>query len=60
MKRILITATILIIVAALFITLLRYSNRSFDNLNQEMEYLVSDLVKNDKSVSVEPCLPLTF
>jgi CubicO group peptidase (beta-lactamase class C family) len=32
------------------ITLLGCSNRSFDNLNQEMEYLVSGLVEKDKSV----------
>jgi D-alanyl-D-alanine carboxypeptidase len=38
------------IAAGLFITLLRCSNRSFDNLNQEMEYLVSGLVEKDKSV----------
>jgi D-alanyl-D-alanine carboxypeptidase len=31
-------------------TLLRCSTRSFDNLNQEMEYLVSGLVEKDKSV----------
>jgi D-alanyl-D-alanine carboxypeptidase len=38
------------IAAGLFVTLLRCSNRSFDNLNQEMEYLVSGLVEKDKSV----------
>jgi CubicO group peptidase (beta-lactamase class C family) len=32
------------------ITLLGCSTRSFDNLNQEMEYLVSGLVEKDKSV----------
>ena len=31
-------------------TLLRCSTRSFDNLNQEMKYLVSGLVEKDKSV----------
>ena len=39
-----------IIAAGLFITLPRCSTRSFDNLNQEMEYLVSGLVEKDKSV----------
>jgi D-alanyl-D-alanine carboxypeptidase len=41
---------ILIIAAGLFITLSRCLTRSFDNLNQEMEYLVSGLVEKDKSV----------
>jgi D-alanyl-D-alanine carboxypeptidase len=50
MKRIIKASTILMIAAGLFITLLRCSNRSFDNLNQEMEYLVSGLVEKDKSV----------
>jgi D-alanyl-D-alanine carboxypeptidase len=36
--------------AGLFIALFRCSTRSFDNLNQEMEYLVSGLVEKDKSV----------
>jgi D-alanyl-D-alanine carboxypeptidase len=50
MKRIIKASTILMIAAGLFVTLLRCSNRSFDNLNQEMEYLVSGLVEKDKSV----------
>jgi len=52
MKRIIITFTILIIIiaAGLFITRLRRSTPSFDDLNQEMQYLVSDVVENDKSV----------
>jgi D-alanyl-D-alanine carboxypeptidase len=50
MKRIIKVSTILIIVAGLFITLSRCSTRSFDNLNQEMEYLVSGLVEKDKLV----------
>jgi D-alanyl-D-alanine carboxypeptidase len=50
MKRIIKASTILIIAAGLFITLVGCSNRSFDNLNQEMEYLVSGLVEKDKSV----------
>jgi CubicO group peptidase (beta-lactamase class C family) len=43
-------STILIIAAGLFIALSTCSTRSFDNLNQEMEYLVSGLVEKDKSV----------
>jgi D-alanyl-D-alanine carboxypeptidase len=50
MKRIIKASAILIIIAGLFIALLRCSTRSFDNLNQEMEYLVSGLVEKDKSV----------
>ena len=50
MKRIIKASTILIIAAGLFIALFRCSTRSFDNLNQEMEYLVSGLVEKDKSV----------
>ena len=52
MKRIIIVSTILImfIAAGLFITRLRSSTPSFDDLNQEMQYLVSDLVEKDKSV----------
>jgi D-alanyl-D-alanine carboxypeptidase len=50
MKRIIKASTILIIAAGLFSTLLRCSTRSFDDLNQEMEYLVSGLVEKDKSV----------
>jgi len=40
----------MIIAAGLFITRLRSSTPSFDDLNQEMQYLVSDLVEKDKSV----------
>jgi CubicO group peptidase (beta-lactamase class C family) len=40
----------MIIAAGFFIALPRCSTRSFDNLNQEMEYLVSGLVENDKSI----------
>jgi len=43
-------STILIITAGLLITLLRCSTQSFNNLNQEMEYLVSGFVEKDKSV----------
>jgi len=50
MKRIIKASTILIMAAGLFIALCRCSTRSFDNLNQEMEYLVSGLVEKDKSV----------
>jgi len=52
MKRIIIASTILIMIiaAGLFITRLRSSTPSFDDLNQEMQYLVSDLVEKDKSV----------
>jgi D-alanyl-D-alanine carboxypeptidase len=50
MKRRIKASAILIIAAGLFITLLRCSTRSFDNLNQKMEYLVSGLVEKDKSV----------
>ena len=52
MKRIIIASTIviMIIAAGLFITRLRSSTPSFDSLNQEMEYLVSELVEKDKSV----------
>ena len=50
MKRILKASTILIIAAGLLITLSRCSNRQFDNLNQEMEYLVSGLVQEDSSI----------
>jgi CubicO group peptidase (beta-lactamase class C family) len=38
------------IAAGFFITLLNCSSSSFDNLNQEMEYLVSGLVEKDKSI----------
>jgi D-alanyl-D-alanine carboxypeptidase len=52
MKRIIIAFTILIMIiaAGLFTTRLKYSTRSFDDLNQEMQYLVSGLVEKDKSV----------
>jgi D-alanyl-D-alanine carboxypeptidase len=52
MKRIIIAVTILIMIMAvgLVITRLRSSTPSFDNLNQEMEYMVSNLVEKDKSV----------
>jgi D-alanyl-D-alanine carboxypeptidase len=50
MKRIIKQATIIIIAAGLFIALLNCSTSSFDNLNQEMEYLVSGLVEKDKSI----------
>ena len=52
MKRIIIVITILIIIiaAGLFITRLGCSTRSFDDLHQEMQFLISDLVENDKSV----------
>jgi D-alanyl-D-alanine carboxypeptidase len=52
MKRIIkaYTTLLVIIAAGSFITLLRCSTRSFDNLNQEMEYLVSGLVEKDKLV----------
>lgn len=52
MKRIIIAFTIIIMIIAvgLFITRLRSSTPSFDDLNQEMQYLVSDLVEKDKSV----------
>jgi D-alanyl-D-alanine carboxypeptidase len=50
MKRIIKVSTILIIAAGLFITLGGCSTRSFENLNQEMGYLVSGLVERDKLV----------
>jgi CubicO group peptidase (beta-lactamase class C family) len=50
MKRIIKASTILIIAAGLSMALFRCSTRSFDNLNQEMEYLVSGVVEKDKSV----------
>ena len=40
----------MIIAAGLFITRLICSTRSFDDLNQEMQYLVSGLIEKDKSV----------
>ena len=50
MKWIIKAPTILILAAGWFVTLFGCSARSFDNLNQEMEYLVSGLVEKDKSV----------
>jgi D-alanyl-D-alanine carboxypeptidase len=52
MKRIIIAFIIVIMILAvgLIILRLRSSNPSFDNVNQEMEYLVSNLVEKDKSV----------
>jgi D-alanyl-D-alanine carboxypeptidase len=51
MKRIIIFATLLIIVtAALLFIRIGFSTPSFNDLNQEIQYLVSDLVKKDKSV----------
>jgi D-alanyl-D-alanine carboxypeptidase len=50
MKRIIMTSATLIIATGLFIALSSCSTRHFDNLNQEMEYLVSGLVEKDKSV----------
>jgi D-alanyl-D-alanine carboxypeptidase len=53
MKRIIIAFTILImmIAAGLFITRLRSSPPSFNDLNQELQYWVSGLVEKDKSVN---------
>jgi D-alanyl-D-alanine carboxypeptidase len=50
MKGLITASAILIIAAGLFITLSRCSTRSFGDLSQEMEYLVSGLVEKDKSV----------
>jgi D-alanyl-D-alanine carboxypeptidase len=52
MKRIIIAfiIVIMIIAAGLVITRLRSSTPSFDNVNQELQYLVSNLVEKDKSV----------
>jgi CubicO group peptidase (beta-lactamase class C family) len=52
MKRIVKTSAILIILIAMgsLLTLANCSTPSFDNLNQEMEYLVSGLVEKDKSI----------
>ena len=50
MKKIIIITLIIIIAAGLLITYSKLKNRSFDNLNQEMEHMVSDLVKNDESI----------
>ena len=52
MKRIIIAFAIIFLIVAvvLFIARLRWSTRSFDDLNQEMQYRVSELVEKDKSV----------
>jgi len=52
MKRIIMTITLLLIImaAGLFITQWKQSTSSFDDLNQEMQFLVSDFVAKDKSV----------
>jgi D-alanyl-D-alanine carboxypeptidase len=50
MNRIIKAPTILIFAVGLFVILFGCSPRSFDNLNQEMEYLVSRLVEKDTSV----------
>jgi D-alanyl-D-alanine carboxypeptidase len=52
MKRIIIAFIILIMIMAvgLVITRLRSSTPPFDNLNQEMGYLVSNLVEKDRSI----------
>ncbi len=50
MKRMIRASAVLLIAAGLCIALVGCSSRSFDTLNQEMEYLISDLVENDKSV----------
>ena len=49
MKKIIIIILILIIAAGL-LTYSKLKNRSFDNLNQEIEYAVTDLVKSDESI----------
>ena len=41
---------IMILAAGLCITLVRCSIRSFDNLNQQLQYLVSGMVENNKSI----------
>ena len=50
MKRIIKASTILSLAAGLLITLLGCSTRSFGDLNQEIEHLVSRLVEKDKLV----------
>lgn len=52
MKRIISAFAIIFLIVAvgLFIARLRWSTRSFDDLNQEMQYRVSELVEKDKSV----------
>ena len=50
MRRIMKTSAILIITAGLLMTLARCSTRQFDSLSQEMEYLVSGSVEEDRSI----------
>jgi D-alanyl-D-alanine carboxypeptidase len=52
MKRIIIAVILFLIViaAGLFITRLRSSTPSFDNVNQGLDYLVSNLVEKDRSI----------
>jgi D-alanyl-D-alanine carboxypeptidase len=52
MKRIIITVIILLIIitVGMFCTQLRSSTPSFDDLNQELQYIVSNFVEKDKSV----------
>jgi D-alanyl-D-alanine carboxypeptidase len=52
MKRIIIAfiIVIMIIAAGVVITWLRSTTPSFDNVNQELDYLVSNLVEKDKSI----------
>jgi len=50
MKWVIKAPTILVLAAGWFVTMIGCSARSLDNLNQEMEYLVSGLVEKDKSV----------
>jgi D-alanyl-D-alanine carboxypeptidase len=52
MKRVIIAVILflMIIAAGLFITRLRSSTPSFGDLNQELQYVVSDFVEKDKSV----------
>ena len=47
MKRIIIIILIIISTTGLFIIYSKHTKPSFNNLTQEMEYIVSDLVKND-------------
>ena len=51
MKRIIISAILLIIITAgFFLIRIGFSSSSFKDLSQGMQYLVSDLVRKDKSV----------
>lgn len=50
MKRIIFIIFIIIIATVLLIIFSKLTNRSFDNLNQEMDFIVSNLVKNDDSI----------